>query len=356
MKLDEISLGRSVRYNFYDVFKLVRPFVNKPGLSIQLRRDRPADTRKSGIYVWYHPDWGYFYVGIAAADNFTERWNKHIQKLLDNCSSAKQMANWKAFATKFSAAGYGLDDLKDITLRFFPITTVADFGGDKERLKAELSALETRIVSLINPACNRQYDPTRPSATRTPPGRTVTESSGYSLQGSFTHDLIISKVWLITELAQIAPEVDTVYILGSWYGNLSLYMNLLPVIDYKKIINVETNQSMLDQSQRMLDHVGAERIQSMLKDANKLDYSQLGDRGVVINTSLTDMSGRDWFDRIPAGTLVAMQARDHDPGYKFDSSDDILEKFPLSEVLYQGAKTLKDPETSYHRFMTIGRK
>jgi hypothetical protein len=356
MKLDEISLGRSVRYNFYDIFKLVRPFVNKPGLSIQLRRDRPAETLKSGIYVWYHPDWGYFYVGIAAADNFTERWNKHIQKLLDNCSSAKQMANWKAFATKFNAAGYGLDDLKDITLRFFPITTVADFGGDKERLKAELRALETRIVGMINPACNTEHDPNKPSATRYPPARQVNESSGYSLQGSFTHDLTTSKVWLITELSKISPAVGTVYILGSWYGNLSLYINLLPVIDYEKIINVETNRSMLDQSERMLKHVGAKNVEFMLQDANDLDYRQLDDNGVVINTSLTDMSGRDWFDNIPSGTLIAMQARDHDPGYKFDSTDDILAKFPLEQVLYQGTKTLEDPETSYHRFMVIGRK
>lgn len=169
MKLKEIQLGRSVRYPFYSIFKLVQPFADRPGLSIQLKRDRPAETKKSGIYVWYHPDWGYFYVGIAAADNFTERWNKHIQKLLDNCSSAKQMANWKEFATKFRNAGYGIDDLKDITLRFFPITTVADFGGDKEQLKSELSTIETRIVGLINPACNKEYDPNKRSATRYPP-------------------------------------------------------------------------------------------------------------------------------------------------------------------------------------------
>jgi len=176
------------------------------------------------------------------------------------------------------------------------------------------------------------------------------------LQGSFTHDLTTSKVWLITELSKISPAVGTVYILGSWYGNLSLYMNLLPVIDYEKIINVETNRSMLDQSERMLKHVGAKNVEFMLQDANDLDYRQLDDNGVVINTSLTDMSGRDWFDNIPSGTLIAMQARDHDPGYKFDSTDDILAKFPLEQVLYQGIKTLEDPETSYHRFMVIGRK
>ena len=182
------------------------------------------------------------------------------------------------------------------------------------------------------------------------------ESSGYSLEGSFTHDLTTSKVWLMTELAKIKPNITTVYILGSWYGNLALYMHLTPIVNVKKIINVETDQSMLDQSQRMLDHIGASNVDYMNKDANDLDYRQLGMDGAVINCSLTDMDGTDWFRHIPDGTLVVMQARDHDPGYQFHSTDDILEKFPLSQVLYQDKLRLKDPETHYHRFMVIGRK
>ena len=88
----------------------------------------------------------------------------------------------------------------------------------------------------------------------------VNESSGYSLAGSFTHDLTQSKVWLITELAKIAPTVETIYILGSWYGNLSLYLNLIPGIKFNNIINVETDKQMLAQSERMLKHVGADQI------------------------------------------------------------------------------------------------
>jgi len=184
----------------------------------------------------------------------------------------------------------------------------------------------------------------------------ITESSGYSLQGSFTRDLTTSKVWLMQELARIQSELGTVYALGSWYGNLSLYLNLLPLLDYEKIINVERDAAMLRQSQRMLDHIGAEAVEHMQADANDLDYRQLGPDGVVINTSLTDMPGRDWFDNIPPGMLIAMQARDHDPGAQFHSTQDILEKFPLTTVLYQGKLDLEDPETKYTRFMVIGRK
>jgi hypothetical protein len=182
------------------------------------------------------------------------------------------------------------------------------------------------------------------------------ESSGYSLQGSFTRDLTTSKVWLMQELARINPAISTVYILGSWFGNLALYMTLDPMLQVKKIINVETDRSMLDQSKRMLDHVGARNIEYMLNDANTLDYRQLGTDGVVINTSLTDMDGTEWFQNIPDGTVVVMQARDRVDRKPFYSTDDILRKFPLDQVLYQGSLKLKDPETAYNRFMVIGRK
>jgi hypothetical protein len=184
----------------------------------------------------------------------------------------------------------------------------------------------------------------------------LTESSGYSLQGSFTHDLTTSKVWLLQELARIQPAVGTVYILGSWFGNISLYMHLLPLLDHGTIINVERNKKMLAQSQRMLDHIGAQDVKHMLADANDIDYRQLGPNGVVINTSLTDMPGRAWFDHILSGTRVVMQARDHDPGQQFHSTKDIIDRYPLTTVEYQGKLELQDPETDYKRFMVIGTK
>lgn len=182
------------------------------------------------------------------------------------------------------------------------------------------------------------------------------ESSGYSLAGSFTRDLIASKVWLLQELARIQKHYSTMYVLGSWYGNLALYTKLQPTITVDHIINVETNAEMLETSQRILYLVGADNVEYMLKDANELDYRQLGPDGVVVNTSLTDMSGTAWFDRIPAGTLVAMQSRDHDPGRAAYSTQDIVDQFPLSKIIYDGELDLEDPETAYTRYMVIGIK
>jgi hypothetical protein len=182
------------------------------------------------------------------------------------------------------------------------------------------------------------------------------ESSGYSLAGSFTRDLTASKVWVLQKLSQIQKEFSTIYILGSWYGNLSLYMTLEPMLHADQLINVEKDQEMLDTSQRLLDLAGAQNVTYMFADANKLDYRQLGERGAVINCSLTDMPGRSWFLNIPTGTMVVLQGRNQDANRNFESTQEIVDRFPLSKVLYHGSMQLKDPETEYTRYMVIGIK
>ena len=182
------------------------------------------------------------------------------------------------------------------------------------------------------------------------------ESSGSSLSGSMTRDLTASKVWLMSELERIQQDFSAVYILGSWYGNLALYMKLQPRITADQIILVEKNKEFLTISRRLLDLAGADNVEYMLADANRLDYRQLGNSGVVVNTSLTNMPGRAWFLNIPDGTLVVLQGRDHDPNTNFESTQSIIDRFPLSEVLYHGRMQLQDPETEYTRYMVIGRK
>jgi predicted RNA methylase len=185
---------------------------------------------------------------------------------------------------------------------------------------------------------------------------TLDESSGSSLDGSFTRDLVFSKLWLMRKLAQIQPHVSTMYVLGSWYGNLALFLNRYPRVKVDHIINVETDQERLRTSARILDQTGAHNVEHMLKDANELDYRNLDANSVVVNTSLIDIKGTDWFENIPEGTLVIMQARDQVDDDQFAGPADIEQKFPLSQVLYSGELALEDPETEYTRFMIIGIK
>ena len=185
---------------------------------------------------------------------------------------------------------------------------------------------------------------------------TLDESSGSGLDGSFTRDLVFSKLWLMRELAQIQPHVSTMYVLGSWYGNLALFLNRYPMVQVDHIINVETDQERLSTGARILDQTGAHNVEHMLKDANELDYRNLDANSVVVNTSLIDIKGTDWFENIPEGTLVVMQARDQVDNEQFAGPADIEQMFPLDQVLYSGSLDLEDPETDYTRFMIIGIK
>ena len=167
-----------------------------------------------------------------------------------------------------------------------------------------------------------------------------------TLAGSFDRGLIFNKLWLIHELATIKDTFSTIYILGSWYGNLSILLARSD-IDYKHIVNVDTDAKRVRQGQAIAKqmHV-ADRIEPMVADANELDYRQLDSNGLVVNCSIHDMPNLGWFDHIPRGVMVALQSRtdvDHD-----------IDSYALKPILYDGTKQLADPETEYTSLLRIG--
>jgi hypothetical protein len=137
---------------------------------------------------------------------------------------------------------------------------------------------------------------------------------------------------------------------------LMLFM-LKQYISFDQIINDEINRESLRIGQQKLKQLGLDsKTQSMLKDANRLDYQQLGPNGLVINLSCHNIKGQAWLDHIPEGTMVVLQARNQDPGavnqYKnFAQFDQAL---PLSQPLYQDRLSLTDPDGDYEQYMKIG--
>lgn len=188
----------------------------------------------------------------------------------------------------------------------------------------------------------------------------LTESSGYTLAGSYTPDLVFSKLWLTRELERVLntqgiDSVPVAYILGSWYSNLStiLRKSNAPI---QHIVDVERNKQWLKTGQQIQQHMNIDNVEYMAADANKIDYRQLQDPGVVINTGTNDIADLGWFDNIPSGTIVVLQGRDQVKNNGVASPDELLERFPLETVLYQGTMDLEDPETEYQRSMAIGIK
>ena len=175
----------------------------------------------------------------------------------------------------------------------------------------------------------------------------LVEFSPLTLNGSFESGLIFNKLWLIHELRKIKDQFSTIYILGSWYGNMSIMLSRSD-IDYDHVVNVDQDAAVTRQAKRIGGMLGLDHVTYWAKDANQLDYRQLDRDGLVINTSCHDMENRGWFDHIPAGVLVALQSR--------DDVDDDLHSYKLSKILYQGRRRAQDPETEYVSILRIGIK
>jgi hypothetical protein len=188
----------------------------------------------------------------------------------------------------------------------------------------------------------------------------IFESSGPTLAGSYTPDLVFSKLWLARELKSILKQqnIDSVpvaYILGSWYSNLSTILRRTGVpID--QIVDVEQRGEWLETGQQLQQDMNIQGVEHMQADANEVDYRQLEQPGLVINTSINDIPDQGWFDNIPDGTLVIMQGRNAVEQNTYESPEELLQQYPLEHVLYSGTWDLEDPETAYQRSMVIGIK
>ena len=188
----------------------------------------------------------------------------------------------------------------------------------------------------------------------------LVELSPDTLTGSKSSSLNLERFWAIATLSQIKNNFDTIYILGSWYSNVALLLFMLnKYVTFDQIINVDTNANALRVGQRRLAKLGLDnKTEPMLKDANELDYQQLGPNGLVINLSCHNIKGQSWLDHIPKGTMLVLQARNHDPGavnqYKnFAQFDQAL---TLSQTLHQDTLSLTDSDGVYEQYMIIGVK
>ena len=79
------------------------------------------------------------------------------------------------------------------------------------------------------------------------------ETSPDTLEGSFTDDLIQSKTWLCKKLKEGLGGkcARTIYVLGSWYGNLALLLQREGII-FDEIVLVENDEEKLRASQKLL--------------------------------------------------------------------------------------------------------
>jgi len=149
----------------------VCPSQNNPEyVTISWKQTAKSVLQQKGLYIWTHPTFGIFYVGIARADNLGQRWDAHTQKLL-NRAKVYYPKRWKEFAQIFLAQGVSaLDssqvakDLEGIKIYFYPINKPGNIT-DKDYARA-IEDLETRIEARWNPRAQGKYNPNFPTVTK----------------------------------------------------------------------------------------------------------------------------------------------------------------------------------------------
>lgn len=157
-------------YNLLDLVTVTAGKRKQGELSVNKKPQANSILRQSGIYIWTHPKYGIFYVGIAAKNNLEQRWGAHINKLLGTAAICPT-GNWKEFSTIFLAGSGGHIDtaipekeLEGVKLYFYPVPKRE--GQSDEEYKKDLEDTEDRIARRWNPRTMGIYRPGQPSVTR----------------------------------------------------------------------------------------------------------------------------------------------------------------------------------------------
>ena len=188
-----------------------------------------------------------------------------------------------------------------------------------------------------------------------PAAEEVTEASPDTLEGSFTPDLVESKTWLAEMLAKglKGKNAGTIYVLGSWYGNMGIFLQQAGV-QFDKLVLIEPDEEALMRSKDLLQQIGDEG--KLILIHQKAEDAVYEKPGVVINTSCNE-TGPVFLTKLPDNMLCLLQARNNNENTLFPTEDeeDFIDYFPLEKVYYTGKKQLEDPEVNYVRYMKIGR-
>lgn len=176
---------------------------------------------------------------------------------------------------------------------------------------------------------------------------------------AFSSGQVGSKIWLCEELEKLFAKIDDVAIYGGWYGILAFLLFSRNNIEIKKIRSYdidprcEENADLVNEFWKWQNW----KFKSFTADCNSLEFIEQPD--LIINTSTEHFSSLEWFEKLPAGQIVALQGADmkHDDHvFDFNDIDHFGQTFKISDVFYSGVKTFEYPNWSFKRFMVIGQK
>ena len=174
-----------------------------------------------------------------------------------------------------------------------------------------------------------------------------------------------SKIWLVDRLERTLEEHRPIedgyriWILAGWYALANLLIRLrnkISVLEVRSFDQDPTCEAIADSINNLWVYRAWE-FKAQTLDINLLEYKPKPD--VVINSSVEHMRSNEWFKNIPKGTIVCLQASDmpdEDHVNSISSSRNLIEKYPLEEVFYEGTKRFEFEDKAFNRVMIIGVK
>ncbi len=176
-----------------------------------------------------------------------------------------------------------------------------------------------------------------------------------------------SKLWLVQTLERTVNEYVTadsmqghrIWILAGWYGLTNLLIrtrNQIPVSEVRSFDIDPACEPVADAINNLWVWKAWE-FKAHTADINKLEFKPTPD--IVINSSIEHMSSNDWWNNIPKGTIVCLQASDMedvDHVNCFSTAHDLFRAYPVEELLYEGIKRFEFNDKEFYRVMIIGIK
>lgn len=177
-----------------------------------------------------------------------------------------------------------------------------------------------------------------------------------------------SKLWLCNELEKLnLQQPQAVWVLGGWCGLMSQLILCREKIQIEMIRSFDIDPDCEILADQMNNYWEWQhwKFKAFTADCNLIDYSSSQtwssrSPDIVINTSVEHFESLNWWERIPAGTLCALQSNNmvHDTHVaNMKNLNEMRAVFQMKELIYSGEMFFdyKNPN-SFTRFMLIGRK
>lgn len=186
---------------------------------------------------------------------------------------------------------------------------------------------------------------------------------------AFSSGQVGSKIWLIENLERVLDleKEYSLWLYGSWYGTLPLMIFIRNQLKLKEVTQFDVNKNALHVANFMLDNWHYKKVPMFFNqyDVNLIDFEHPYKYSnhppdIIINTSVEHMPKNTWWENIPQGTIVALQACDMKHKEHINNIYDLenfKKKYQFSNLIYANELFFDyQNENSFKRFMLIGIK